>query len=444
MDLQHQVATALNPHIHESTKIVIALSGGIDSVVLLDAVSKLELAKSSIIAVHVHHGLSAKADDWLVFCRELCASYNIPFHGERVKLDDISQGIEAAARQARYGALAKYVDAKTLLLTAQHRDDQTETLLLALKRGSGVRGLAAMPTVLPFEQGQLHRPLLMTSRASIEDYAAHLQLQWVEDDSNGNVKFDRNYLRLEVLPKLNQRWPGFSANVARTAQLCQQANQLLDEIATQDLAIAKLASDKLCLERLGEMSDPRINNVLRMWLRDFGLEMPSQTMLSQLVTQMSSAKRDSDPAICVGKYSIRRYQQAIYMVPNDVALVTQCVEWTLQRPLWLGQGIGSLAVKEFIAGNALRKPLAGEVVSIRFSVAGNMKVAPLGRDKRRSVKKLLQEFKIPTWQRQTIPFVFYNEQLVAAVGLWIDKEFLASNEQEAISIELLIPIALMK
>jgi len=435
MSIENQVAAALASQ-PGATKIVVALSGGIDSVVLLDAVLSLKSLTIPVIAVHVHHGLSEKADSWLMFCSDLCARYNIYFCGERVSIPDFSQGVEAAARDARYAALSKHLDEHTVLLTAQHQDDQAETLLLALKRGSGVRGLAAMPSVLVLGQGRLLRPLLSTSRADIEAYARLKGLEWVEDDSNRDNQFDRNFFRLDVLPALNQRWPGFSANVARSAQLAGQANELLDEIANEDLTQVRIARNQLNLTTLIALSDARVNNLLRLWLRQFDIEMPSQLQLAQLVRQMCHAKVDSDPIIDLGQFSVRRYQQAIYLVAKDIECVASRLDWDVCEPLFLGNGLGAIEANASNELPALRQPLESEIVSVHFSVAGSIKVAPHGRDKRRTIKKLLQEYNVPTWQRQYVPFIYYNQQLVCAVGLWIDKGFLASTLAEAINIEL--------
>mgnify|MGYP000309535987 CR=1 FL=1 len=435
MSIQHRVADVITQHVSTGNKIILALSGGIDSVVLLDILSRLSLSNNNVVAVHVHHGLSAKADAWLAFCKQLCQQYQIQFFSEHVHLKSLDKGIEAAARQARYQALAKHMERDALLLTAQHQDDQCETLLLALKRGSGVRGLAAMPTTLPFKQGILLRPLLRVPREAIEKYAASKQLRWVEDDSNSETKFDRNFLRLDVLPELNKRWPGFSANVARSAELCQQANYLLDEIAEQDLNAIQLTHDKLCLTLMAGMSPPRINNVLRMWLRQFDLAMPSQQVMEQIVVQMLQAKDDSDPVIALGAFSLRRYKRVLYIVSEERKLIHNTFSWALSHPLSLGEGMGELVATDTKDELALRKPRVEEQVTIRFAIPGATTSWPIGRDKRRTVKKLMQEYHVPTWQRRLVPFVFYGEKLVAAVGLWVDKDYTACAKQQAIKVE---------
>jgi len=434
MSLTRQLATVLAPYLAQNKSIVLALSGGIDSMVLLDGLAQLELDKTHLQVVHVHHGLSAHADAWLDFCQQQCQDYGIRFSAKRVVLSGLDKGVEAAARSARYAALSEFVCENTVLLTAQHQDDQAETLMLALKRGSGVRGLAAMPLTLPFSQGLLLRPLLAVTRSQIEAYAHQRQLTWVEDDSNSDQHFERNFLRLEVLPVLNKRWPSFNANVARSAQLCQQANQLLDDIAQEDLALVVLTSDSLCLTALAKLSTARCNNVLRHWLRGFKLDMPSQAVLAQMLRQMFDAKSDSDPVVHCGEYTLRRYQQAIFIVPPMVDVSAVITHWNMAGALTLSGNLGFLQCSRCVGMPALRAPLVNEQVTVRYKVTGSDKAAPTNRDKRRTVKKLLQEHHIPTWQRQQRPYLFYNEQLVAAIGLWIDKQFIASNEQDAIAV----------
>lgn len=434
MDLKRQVADFLSRYQTNDKKIVVALSGGIDSIVLLDIVAKLIDNRENICAVHVNHGLSQFAEQWLDFCRGVCDHYSIPFVAEQVKITDFSQGIEGAARSARYQALAKHVDQDTLLLTAQHRDDQTETLMLALKRGAGVRGLAAMPEALAFQGGLLIRPLLMVPRAAIEHWAQDNDLRWVEDDSNSDTTFDRNFLRTKVLPLLTQRWPSFSKNVARSASHCQQANQLLDEIALQDLMLAGVKKYALSLDILNKMSSARVNNVLRYWLRQCAIEAPSEQVLKQIVNQMLGAKVDSDPMIDLGCFSLRRYQGILYLVAMQGAPALSSYDWEIVEPLVI-DGVGRLQATIVNDSNGLRMPMATEALTVRFGITGSLKSAPAGRDKRRSVKKLLQEYKVPPWQRDKVAFIFYDEQLVAAVGLWIDKNFLACKELQAIKVD---------
>lgn len=233
-------------------RLLVAFSGGLDSTVLLHQLTQLRdsvAPELQIRAMHIHHGLSAQADNWVVHCQSLCHRWNIPLEVAYVQLPAGGQGIEGEARQARYQALTQSLFTDEVLLTAQHQDDQCETVLLALKRGSGPAGLSAMPERLNFAHSQLLRPLLNTSRVELECWASEHQLTWIEDESNQDDKYDRNFLRLRVLPVIQQRWPHFASTVTRSAQLCGEQEQLLDELLAEQLAGLMLDNGALHIAR---------------------------------------------------------------------------------------------------------------------------------------------------------------------------------------------------
>ncbi|PDP95292.1 tRNA lysidine(34) synthetase TilS, partial [Klebsiella quasipneumoniae] len=228
------IAHTLHPH----RQLLLAFSGGLDSTVLLHQLVLLREQDPSLTlrAVHVHHGLSAHADDWVAHCRQICQQWQVPLVVHRVTLARGGLGIEAHARAARYQAFQDTLNAGEVLVTAQHQDDQCETLLLALKRGSGPTGLSAMAPSSAFADSRLLRPLLNETRESLRQWALAHQLSWIEDESNQDDTYDRNFLRLRVIPLLRERWPHFSEAVARSASLCAEQEQLLDEILAAERA----------------------------------------------------------------------------------------------------------------------------------------------------------------------------------------------------------------
>ena len=431
MNLPAQIERFIADYYQPTTRIVIGLSGGVDSVVLLDLLAKSTVDNQQIIAVHVDHGLNKLADKWGLFCQQLCANYAITFALEPVHLASDSN-IEAQARQARYQALANYVATDDILVTAQHLDDQAETVLLALKRGAGVLGLAAMPSSLAFNQGSHNRPLLGIGRKEIERYAHRHQLNWIEDDSNLDCRFDRNYLRHQIMPKLNQRWQGFSDNLARSASLLGQSIELLDELAEIDYDKAQARAGGLLVAVVGQLSVARQNNLIRYWLRQHQLTMPSQAQLQQITAQMLAAPLDSDPIVEVSGAQIRRFQGVMMVVMPQPDISEQVINWRGESTISLPNQLGELEFSqhselketdsdsEFVIRLIAPKALK---VEIRFGVVGSYKAWPIGRDKRRAVKKLWQEFSIPTWQRSQIPLVFFDQQLVAALGVWVEQGY---------------------
>lgn len=266
----------LNTSLLSSRRILAAFSGGLDSTVLLHQLVlwREQHPDVTLRAIHIHHGLSPHADSWVRHCEAVCEDWQVPLVVARVTLADSGLGVEAHAREARYRAFAQALLPGEVLATAQHLDDQCETFLLALKRGSGPAGLSAMGKRSPFAGTQLLRPLLGETRETLERWAMQYGLRWIEDESNQDDAYDRNFLRLRALPLLQQRWPHFSASVARSAALCAEQERLLDELLASDLADCITARGTLQLSPLMAMSDVRRAAIVRRWLARLNAPMP--------------------------------------------------------------------------------------------------------------------------------------------------------------------------
>ena len=306
----------LNTSLLNSQSILVAFSGGLDSTVLLHQLVqwRAQHPEVALRAIHIHHGLSPHADSWVQHCESVCMQWQVPLVVERVHLEDDGLGIEAQARRARYQAFAQTLLPGEVLMTAQHLDDQCETFLLALKRGSGPAGLSAMGENSPFAGTQLIRPLLAQTREALEAWARQHELCWIEDESNQDDTYDRNFLRLRVVPQLNARWPHFSEAVARSASLCGEQEQLLDELLAEDLA--KLVADdgSLAIDALASMSAPRRAALLRRWLAGHSAPMPSREMPERIWREVALAREDAFPCLRLGDFSVRRYQQRLWWV----------------------------------------------------------------------------------------------------------------------------------
>lgn len=425
-DLLSPLSRLLEPH--QGARVVLALSGGLDSRLLLHVLARYrELhPATSVKAVHVHHGLSDNADEWAQLCGKWCREYQIPFCLEYAKLELSSkQSLEAQAREARYSLLKAHLSEGDILLTAQHGDDQLETLLLALKRGSGPAGLAAMGEVSSFADGFLVRPLLGFTRAELESEAQKYQLEWVEDESNQNTDFDRNFLRHEVIPKLSQRWPHIQASATRSAALCYEQEQLLQSLIKEKYQ--GLVSDDLGLNCEALLScEPALQNqLLRMWLKQQGLNMPSQKQLGMIVDEVVNARPDANPRLAMKGFSVHRFQGQLYIAPvrdlkpswNQVLIVGQEID--------LPENLGSVGLyQDSEVGLKLRAPLAEEKVSIAFAPVGEgLVLHPEGRSGSRKLKKLFQEYQIPPWKRSLTPILMYNQEVVAVGDLFVCKAF---------------------
>ncbi len=413
----------------------VALSGGLDSVVLLHALTALKLP-APLMAVHVHHGLSPHADAWQQHCEALCQSLDVPLRVERVAVTRAGEGVEAAARRARYQVFAHLLDEGDALMLAHHLDDQAETLLLRLLRGSGPRGLGAMAPERDLGSGCLLRPLLEIPRTDLQAYAQGCHLSWVEDESNRDTRFDRNYLRRQVLPVLQQRWPDTSSQLSATAALCRDSEILLGELADQDLACLDARREPLggSLDRAGlaALHSRRRQNLLRHWLREFGLPLPGSAQLLEIEQQFftdsanSHGREVSWPGCRACVFSDRFYvlQEQAFWRPQAS---TPAIAWRNPQHALALPGGDSLCWQPAGLGEGL--PASGcENLEVRWRRGGE-RCQPAGRGHSQSLKKLLQEYRVAPWLRPRIPLLYAGEQLVAVADLWVCKGFTAAADE---------------
>ena len=415
----------LNTSLLNSQSILVAFSGGLDSTVLLHQLVLWRALHPDVAlrAIHIHHGLSPHADSWVQHCESVCAQWQVPLVVERVHLEDDGLGIEAQARRARYQAFAQTLLPGEVLMTAQHLDDQCETFLLALKRGSGPAGLSAMGENSPFAGTRLIRPLLAQTREALEAWARQHELCWIEDESNQDDTYDRNFLRLRVNPLLQQRWPHFAQAVARSAALCAEQESLLDELLASDLADCITAHGTLLVAPLMMMSGVRRAALLRRWLAGLNAPMPSRNGLERIWQEVALAREDASPCFRLGEYEVRRYQSQLWWVKSVDGQSETVIQWSeWKTPLALPAGLGSV---QLISAGELRMPQADEAVSIRFKAPGVLHI--VGRNGGRKLKKIWQEQGIPPWRRDTTPLLFYGETLIAAAGVFVTREGIAED-----------------
>ncbi|MDP2693264.1 MAG: tRNA lysidine(34) synthetase TilS [Gallionella sp.] len=442
--LTERVAARLAPLVPAHSSILIGLSGGVDSVVLLHLLYQLAPRFSwRLSALHVHHGISQNADAWADFCTGLCVQYAIPLHIEPVDIAPLRKhGIEAAARKLRHAAFAR--QACDFVALAHHADDQAETLLLQLLRGAGVKGAAAMPVLsqskrplLADREGSpnLLRPLLHCSRREILDYAAAHQLQWIEDESNADDSYPRNFLRHRVLPLLGERFPACRDTLARSSQHFAEAGVLLDDLARLDAAQA-IHTDTLAVATLQALSQPRAKNLLRWFLHSIGAPMPQTVQLDDMLQQLCGAREDALVCIAYGDWQVRRYQGRVHVLRAlgefDRSLVLPWrgeaeLEWpALAARLCLNQIQG--------AGVSLAK-LRCAPVTLRLRSGGET-LRPDPHAATRTLKNLLQEHHVPPWQRDRLPLLYCGEELVCIPGVAVAAEYQVSADEAGISLGL--------
>lgn len=392
--------------------LCVAFSGGMDSTVLLHALARLAQSHTlpALRAVYIHHGLQAAAQAWPAHCQQVCAALQIPLTVLEVDVA-ASASVEQAARQARYAAFEQQLQADEVLLMAQHQDDQAETLLFRLMRGTGVSGLRGIPSQRPLQQGRLLRPLLEVSHQQLLDYAQQHQLRWVDDPSNATDEFDRNFLRRQVIPVLKSRWPQMQQNLQRTAQHMDEAQQLLDELALHDVQQATLAPlfswlDLPCLnlEHLRGLTLVRQKNLLRYWLSSFTL-LPDTAHWAGW-DALRDAQADAQPLWRLHNGALLRSQNRLYWLP----------ELWLQSPPAVDVLIDTAGRYDLpsngylIVHGEVREPL-----HMRYR-QGAERFFIDGRG-HRDLKRLLQECAVPAFLRSRLPVIFLGQQPVALANL---------------------------
>lgn len=425
MQVTELFTQAMKPYLHTNAAFILGFSGGLDSTVLLHLFANLHQKNPHFTfrAIHIHHGLSQNADQWATHCEKVCKTLNIPSKTIHVSLVKTNSNIEQQAREARYRVFEAEMQEGDYLVTAQHQDDQAETFLLALKRGSGPRGLSGMPVERCFAKGMLIRPLLAISRKALECYAKQHRLDWITDESNHDPRFDRNFLRLKVLPILTARWASISSEIARSAQLCGEQEQLLNALLDEKLHQLLDEQGNLAISPLKLMSNAKRNALFRRWFAYHHQIMPGAATLQQLWHDVVLAREDASPQMKINEKMLYRYQQKLYLLPmmNDVS--TLILDWDLHAPLILPDQLGTLMVAPIMSlhqsYSTIRKPLSHEKISIRFHATGNYHI--VGRCGSRKLKKLWQECQVPPWQRTRTPLVFYNDDLIAAIGVFVTK-----------------------
>ncbi|HHH43178.1 MAG TPA: tRNA lysidine(34) synthetase TilS [Gammaproteobacteria bacterium] len=417
------------PHYH------VAFSGGVDSHTLLHLLAgQRDALSGALSAVHVNHRIQQQAGDWETHCRSVCEDLGIPCQILRVDgKARRGESPEAAARTARYRALADWLPAGAVLLSAQHRDDQAETLLLQLLRGAGPRGLAAMPATMPLGAGRLVRPLLELSRADILDYARRHRLQWVEDPSNADTGYDRNLLRHRVMPELQRHWPGLSKVLARAAKHQADQLELANALAAQDSRTCDCTGASLSLTGLGKLSAARQRNLVRYRVAELGLPLPSQVVLERVVEEVAGSRRDARPCVRWPGVEVRRFRDRLFiMAPLPVLDPVEHYPWDLQAPLALEQAGGVLRASP-VAGSGLRLPAGQERVQVRFRQGGEV-LRPAGRAHHHRLKKLLQEWRVPDWERGRVPLLYLGDELIAVAGLCVCEGFRSGASEPGLAL----------
>jgi tRNA(Ile)-lysidine synthase len=415
----------------------VALSGGLDSSVLLHALAQERAGlPGELSAVHVNHGLHADAGEWQATCERMCAALGVPIESRRVHVAAAKgESLEASARDRRYGAFHEIMQPGDALLLAHHADDQAETFLLQALRGAGVRGLAAMPESAEFAGGLLLRPVLAYPRIELEAWARSQGLTWIEDPSNADRDFDRNYLRHEVMPRLRSRWPAVADTLSRAARHSAEAEAVVQVLAAEDWQRYG-KGDTLPVQALEELPEPRARQLLRHWVGLRGLPLPPAHKLSEILLQAGAAE-DRNPCVDWQGAEVRRYGGQLYAL-QPLPLAPQEFQLSPGRFEDLGPGLGALGLVSTV-GEGVRAALCGPM-GLRISFrAGGESCRPAGHAHGRPLKKWLQEMHVLPWLRDRLPLVYSGEgaggELLAVAGLFACEPYLAQPGEAGLRIE---------
>ncbi len=468
------VAAVLETHAVRDLRVAVGLSGGVDSVVLLDVLGRLrERMRLTLSALHVNHQISAHALKWEAFCKALCQARGVALTVRRVQVPRDGRGTEAAARNLRYQAFGR-LEADVVAL-AHHLDDQVETFLLQLLRGAGPKGLAAMPVLRDFEGATsadegarskgtdqatgtraegteegaqqdvssgissesslvshpcILRPLLEVTRNEIQAYAKAHGLEWIEDDSNADSRYDRNFLRNELLPRLQARFPAYRETVLRASRNLADYSELAEELAALD---AREFNDSVVpVETLRRLSDARALNLLRRLFANRGLTMPNRARLEEALRQCRAADADAEVHVSFGSHGLRCFRGRVTIVEESGAMpVDWNTQWDGRRELLLPAGLGVLHARTVRGEGIAARFFAQHGASVRGR-SGGERMRPVQDRPRRTLKNLLQETAVPPWERERMPLVFIGDALAWVPGIGVAAEFRATSDEQGI------------
>jgi tRNA(Ile)-lysidine synthase len=415
--------------IESSPQLLVAVSGGLDSMLLLTLLAE-QYSPKRLTAVHINHGISNNADNWQSQVAQYCHRLGVTLVAEKVTLMNSGEGPEAEARNARYAVFESLLEPDGLLFLGHHADDQAETVLYRLMRGAGAKGLSGMPNKRALGKGYLVRPFLECAKSALQNEAQRRNFAWIEDESNLDNRFDRNYLRNAVIPKISQRWPDYTQSLKRTADLNSESDQIAKELAVIDLDTVDLKAERagwsISIDALLMLSALRQKNILRYWSELQGLMPPSITIIDEVLTSVPSARQDASPEVIWKSQCWTRFKDRLYLLQcaSSEFKTDNFFSWDMQNQLNIDEDNYLRVDRQMGRGI---KPTVKQV-DIRFRQGGE-RCKPAGRGHSNSLKKLLLEYKLAPWLRDRVPLFYVGEQLIAVGDLWVCEDWLAGSDE---------------
>ncbi|BAP58408.1 tRNA lysidine(34) synthetase TilS [Candidatus Tachikawaea gelatinosa] len=426
----------LNKFLKPYSSFVISLSGGLDSMVLLHQLIKLKKIfrpEISLRVLHIHHNLSIQANDFVQHCIVICKKWKLNYKIIYINVPN-KRNIEAIARDMRYTALLKELQAHENLVTAHNLNDKCETFFLSLKRGSGPSGLSSIQKKIVFKNGIILRPFLNFSRDQLETYAKLYKINWIEDKSNKNIYFERNFIRHKIIPLLTNRWPFFLKAISRSASLCQQQEILLNQLLSHKLSGLIQKNGSLYYIPFMKMTIIECKFLIRRWIYIKTGIIPSYNNILHIYQEIIHSKNNANPELKIKNFVIRRYRDFIWLLPYYSSLKHIILPWdNLKKPLILPQNLGIISINNEIQQTFIRQPKKHETVSIRFQANGYFLFE--NKSKKCKLKKIWNEKKIPPWERSRIPMLYYNDELISIINFINTKKSIIKTENLSFKIQ---------
>ncbi|WP_343128688.1 tRNA lysidine(34) synthetase TilS [Buchnera aphidicola (Kurisakia onigurumii)] len=430
MKIEDKISKILFKYIKKQESILIAYSGGLDSSVLLHELfifKKKQLIKN-IRAIHINHLFSSHSISWENHCKKVCNTYKIPLIIKHIdKKIKKKSNTEEKLRIQRFKIIKKEILKKEILITAHHLNDQCENFILSVKRGSGITGISGMYEYKKFFSNKIIRPLIYTKKKNIYQFAIKNNISWIEDKSNKNNYYDRNFIRNVIFPKLEKKWPNFIKTCSRTIKICQENEKIINLLSNKIFKKCLNIDNSLNIDVLKKQPRELCSIILRKWIKIKKEKFPSYTSINRIYKEIIYNNKNYKNIVFINKKKIMRYKNKIDIFPVFPNIKKKIIIWntpfnSLKLPYHLGY------IEKNISGNRILKPKKNEIVSIRFQCS--KKIWILGEKKEKKIKKIFQKLNIPAWQRNCIPFLFYNEKFISALGVFTVKNKIKLNNKK--------------
>jgi len=419
-------------------RIGVGFSGGLDSYVLLHSLAVSFQDTSKLVAIHVNHGVSKDSDLWEKKCKDIAQGLGISFYTTKLDLENSNKS-ENSLRDARYKAFKEWAQEGDLICTAHHKDDQLETIFFRLIRGTGIEGLKGIPAWREDSNLTFFRPFLNFTKKELLEYAILNKIDWIEDESNLDIKISRNFIRNSVFPLLLKFWPDFGKSLQFLSKEALYSQSILDEVAKIDLESCRLGSfDELSVLKVSNFSYQRIRNLLYRWLLESSSIRLSAKQAEEIINLIIQKKESLDHVILISSkdnnnsHDLRMFRRVLYLLPREYCTVLNKYkekEWNLQSDLLLPTG--KIGFKE-TKGKGLSLVHKSKKITVKGREGGE-RCKPFGRDKSQKLKKLLQESDVSPWLRDRLPLIYVDKELAAVADLWVCDKFHTKPEEVGIS-----------